>query len=141
MQAGRGCEEGTGRDMTALILAFRPKERVRQDAEPIALLYRTMGTQAAEEVVTRALGELAMTMAGLAEQVRTTEVAVLSRQLRRLQRMSEQLGLVSLGLVARDVRDCLDRGDRTAFAAVWARLLRVAETSLAPEPDALDQSR
>jgi len=141
MQSGCGCEEGTGRDMTAHILAFRPKERVRQDAEPIALLYRTMGTQAAEEVVTRALGELAMTMAGLAEQVRTTEVAVLSRQLRRLQRMSEQLGLVSLGLVARDVRDCLDRSDRTAFAAVWARLLRVAETSLAPEPGVLDQSR
>ncbi|MFN3822671.1 MAG: hypothetical protein ACK4GW_11310 [Pseudorhodobacter sp.] len=127
--------------MTAHIMAFRPKERVRQDAEPIALLYRTMGTQAAEEVVTRALGELAMTMAGLAQHFRTTEAADMARQLRRLQRMSEQLGLVSLGLVAGDVRDCLDTADRTAFAAVWARLLRVAETSLAPEQGVLDQSR
>jgi len=127
--------------MTAHILAFRPKERVRQDAEPIALLYRTMGTQAAEEVVTRALSELAVTMAGLAQHVRATEAKEMSRQLRRLQRMSEQLGLVSLGLVARDVRDCLDRADRTAFTAVWARLLRVAETSLTPEQGIMDQSR
>ncbi len=127
--------------MTALVMAFRPKERVRQDAEPIALLYRTMGTQAAEEVVTRALAELTITVTGLAERHRATDGGDLPRQLRRLQRMSEQLGLISLGLVAADARACLDCGDRTGFSAVWARLMRVAELSLAPEPGLLDHSR
>ncbi|MFV0493093.1 MAG: hypothetical protein ACK5M4_14880 [Pseudorhodobacter sp.] len=127
--------------MTAIIAALRPKERIRQDSEPVALMYRTMGAQAAEEVVTRAHGELALTMAELAEQVRDdTGLNGAARLLRRLQRMSEQLGLVSLSLVARDARLCLDRTDRVAFAAVWARLMRVAEKLLTPEQGIIDQS-
>ncbi|MFN4157329.1 MAG: hypothetical protein ACK4GO_02850 [Gemmobacter sp.] len=125
--------------MNTEIVAFRPKERVRQDSEPIALMYRNMGTAAAEEVVTRALAELAMTMAGLADLVRSSDRQDLARQLRRLQRMAEQLGMVSMGQVAADIRICLDQGDSTAFAAVWARLLRVAEGSLSADKGWLDQ--
>ncbi|NEX46835.1 hypothetical protein G3572_11505 [Rhodobacter sp. ETT8] len=121
-------------------MVLRPMERVRQDAGPIASIYRDLGTQSAEEVVTRALGELALTMAGLASQVRAHDLANLTRHLRRLQRMAENLGLISLGLVAADVRACLAVGDSTAFAAVWARLLRIAERSLAPDKDLLDRS-
>ncbi len=124
--------------MTGIVLAFRPKERVRQDSEPVALMYRNMGTSAAEQVVTRALAELAMAMTGLSDQVRTRDMSDLGRQLRRLQRMAEQLGLVSLGQVAGDVRICLDIADPTAFAAVWARLMRVAECSLAADKGLLD---
>ncbi len=124
--------------MTGIVVAFRPKERVRQDSEPIALMYRNMGTTAAEQVVTRALAELAMAMTGLSDQVRSQDMSDLGRQLRRLQRMSEQLGLVSLGQVAGDVRLCLDKADPTAFAAVWARLMRVAERSLAAEKGLMD---
>ena len=122
------------------VVMLRPLERVRQDGEPIATIYRNLGTDSAEQVVTRALAELALTMAGLASQVRAHDLANLSRQLRRLQRMAENLGMVSLGLVAEDVRCCLARGDATAFAAVWARLIRIAERSLAPDKELLDQS-
>lgn len=125
--------------MNALVMEFRPKDRICQDAAPIALIYRSMGTQAAEEVVNRALAELAMTMTTLAGQVRGKEMSDLARQLRRLERMSAQLGLVSLSQVAAAVRGCLDEGDVTAFAAVWARLLRVAEVSLAAEKGTLDR--
>lgn len=122
------------------VVALRPLERVRQDAEPIATIYRSLGTVSAEQVVTRALGELALTMAGLAHQVRDHDMADLARQLRRLQRMSENLGMVSLGMVAADARVCLERADSTAFTAVWARLIRIAERSLSSDKDLLDQS-
>ncbi len=122
------------------VVVLRLVERVRQDAEPIATIYRSLGTASAEQVVTRALGELALTMAGLASQVRSHDMADLSRQLRRLQRMAENLGMVSLGTVAADVRACLERGDSTSFASVWARLIRIAERSLASDKDLLDQS-
>lgn len=115
------------------VVALRPNDRMRQDAEPIATIYRNLGTASAEQVVTRALTELAMTMAGLAAKVQAHDLADMTRQLRRLQRMSENLGLVSLGLIAADVSACLDRKDVTAFSAVWARLLRVAERSLAAD--------
>jgi hypothetical protein len=122
------------------VVALRPIERVQQDAEPIAAIYRNLGTSSAEQVVTRALGELAMTMAGLASQVRQHEMGDLINQLRRLQRLAENLGMVSLSTVAGDVRTCLDPVDVTAFSAVWARLLRIAERSLSSDKDSMDQT-
>lgn len=122
------------------VFFLQPKERVKQDAEPIATMYRNLGTASAEQVVTRALGELALTMAGLAQQVRVRELSDVQRQLRRLQRMAENLGMTSLSVVAGDVQTCFDRGDVTSFSAVWARLLRIAERSLACDKDLLDQT-
>ena len=126
--------------MTADIMALQPKDRVRQDSAPIALMYRTMGTKAAGEVVGRALGEMTFAISGLSSLVLAQDMTDLSRQMRRLIRMSDQLGMVSLGQVAGDVRACLSEGDKIAFSAVWARFLRVAERSLAIETDLLDQS-
>jgi hypothetical protein len=126
--------------MSGNVTALRPKERVRLDAEPIAAIYRNLGTSGAEQIVTRALGELALTLAGLVEQVRRRELGDLGRGLRRLQRMADHLGMISLGLIAAEARICMDRSDATAFAAVWARLIRVAEASLSTDRDVLDQS-
>jgi hypothetical protein len=125
--------------MSATIVDFRPKDRICQDAEPIALIYRSMGTQAAEEVVTRALGELALAISDMAQQVRGKNLTDIARKLRRLEGMASQLGLVSVATVASDARACLDGNESTAFAAVWARLIRVAEVSLAMELGAVDQ--
>ena len=115
------------------VVALRPDDRVRQDAEPIATIYRNLGTASAEQVVTRALTELAVTMSSLAAKVNGHDLADMTRQLRRLQRMSENLGLVSLGLIAADVSACIECKDVTAFSAVWARLMRVAERALASD--------
>jgi hypothetical protein len=122
-----------------VITVLRPLERVRLDGEPIAVIYRDLGSTVAEGVVSRALAELAVTLAGLAEQVRGHDVADLGRQLRRIRRMSEHLGMTSLGRITRDVHDCLDRNDATAFSAVWARLMRIAERSLTIDNDLRDQ--
>jgi hypothetical protein len=126
--------------MSGNVTALRPKEYVRLDAEPIASIYRNLGTNGAEQIVARALGELALTLAGLVEQVRRRELGDLGRGLRRLQRMADHLGMISLGLIAAEARICMDRSDATAFAAVWARLIRVAEASLSTDRDLLDQS-
>ena len=126
--------------MSGNVTALRPKEYVRLDAEPIASIYRNLGTNGAEQIVARALGELALTLAGLVEQVQRRELGDLGRGLRRLQRMADHLGMISLGLIAAEARICMDRSDATAFAAVWARLIRVAEASLSTDRDLLDQS-
>lgn len=126
--------------MMKRVTVLRPKDQLRQNAEPVAALYRDLGTAQAEQIIMRVLGELALTMSGLAAQVRVHEMQDLARPLRRLQRMSDQLGLISLAQVAGDLRLCLDRRDDTAFAAIWARLLRVAERSLVIDRNLLDQS-
>ena len=123
----------------AEIATLRPREAVRQDVEAIAEIYRNLGAPVAEQMVTRALGELALTMAGIAEKVRAQDLRDLSRQLGRLGRLAWDLGLSSLAAVAEDAKTCLERADGTAFSAVWARLLRVAERSLASEQGMIDQ--
>jgi hypothetical protein len=121
------------------VTALRPREIVRQDVEAIAVIYRNLGAPVAEQMVTRALGELALTMAGLAEKVRAQDLRDLARQLGRLTRLASDLGLSSLATVSSDAKTCLERADGTAFSAVWARLLRVAERSLVAEPGLADQ--
>jgi hypothetical protein len=51
--------------------------------------------------------------------------------LRRLQLMADNLGLITLGLVAADLALCISLQDVTAISAVWARLVRVADDALA----------
>lgn len=126
--------------MTAEIAVLHVQDRLRQDCEPVVAIYRDLGAVQAEQIVARALGELALTVSGLAAQVRAHQLQDMARQLRRLQRLSEQLGMLSLGAVAGDVRLCLDQGDSTAFSAVWARLLRVAERTLAADHSLIDRS-
>jgi hypothetical protein len=122
------------------IATLRPREVVRQDVEAIAVIYRNLGAPVGEQMVTRALGELALTMSGLAEKVRMQELRDLSRQLARLGRLAADLGLLSLATVAGDAKICLERADGTAFSAVWARLLRVAERSLSLEVGLADRT-
>jgi hypothetical protein len=126
--------------MMGEIATLRPRETVRQDVEAIAVIYRNLGAPVAEQMVTRALGELALTMAGIAEKVQAQELRDLARQLGRLGRLAADLGLLSLSTVAGDAKTCLERADSTAFSAVWARLLRVAERSLSAEVGLADQS-
>lgn len=126
--------------MMGEIATLRPREVVRQDVEAIAVIYRNLGAPVAEQMVTRALGELALTMAGIAEKVRAQELRDLARQLGRLGRLAADLGLLTLAAVAGDAKTCLERAESTAFAAVWARLLRVAERSLAADVGLADQS-
>jgi hypothetical protein len=122
------------------VTTLTPREVVCQDVEAIAVIYRNLGAPTAEKMVTRALGELALTMARLAETVRSQDLREVSDHLMRLSRLADDLGLVSLAAVARDSRLCLERADSTGFAAVWARLVRVAERSLSPHPGIADLS-
>jgi hypothetical protein len=120
------------------VLALQPVESVRHDSAPIALIYRNMGTSAAEEVVCRALAELALMLAALGGPLPSADPRDPARGLRRIRRMAGQLGLVSLAQVAEDMATAFEQADAVAVAAVWARLMRVAEISLAPDTARLD---
>lgn len=124
----------------AVVLALTPKENPRLDLEQISSIYRNLSSQAADQVVTRALGELALQMAKLAERIAQHQMGDLLRRLKRLDRMAQNLGLRTLSTVAQDLAICLERGDTTAFAAVWARSLRVADCTLTLDQDVQDQT-
>jgi hypothetical protein len=112
------------------VVALCPNDRVRQDAEPIATIFRNLGATTAQHVVARAVGEISQMVAGLTEQVKAHDLAEMPRALRRLQLLAENLGLITLGGVAVDLTRCITSQDVTAFCAVWARLVRVADNAL-----------
>ncbi|TAG31159.1 MAG: hypothetical protein EAZ40_00735 [Rhodobacterales bacterium] len=122
------------------VAVLRPREVVRQDVDAVAEIYRNLGAPTAEQLVTRALGDLALTMAGIVEKVRAQDLRDLGGQLARLRRLADDIGLVTLAKVAGDLQSCLERADGTAFSAVWARLMRVAERSLSPDHGIADLS-
>jgi hypothetical protein len=122
------------------VAVLRPREVVRQDVEAVAEIYRNLGAPTAEQLVSRSLGELALTMAGIVEKVRSQDLRDLGGQLARLRRLADDIGLVTLAKVAGDLQSCLERADGTAFSAVWARLMRVAERSLSPDHGIADLS-
>ena len=122
--------------MTSTIVKLRPHDHVQCDPVPIARIYREMGADAADLAVNRAMGELALTIAAAAKMVVERNLADMPRQLRRIARMANHLGLSTICATAADAQSCLEDFDATAFAAIWARLIRVAGSQLASGPEA-----
>lgn len=115
--------------MASVVVALIPRERLRDDACAISDICDRLGPDTASRVVSGAIEELARSVAIMSTEVRLHDEGELNWQSRRLQKLALGLGLISLASVASDLRH--SRTDPTAFAAVCARLIRVASTSLA----------
>lgn len=114
--------------MASVVVALSPYESPRHDAHAIGDLWDKLGPDTATRVLSEGIEELALSVATMAAQVRLMDMADVQWQSRRLQKLALGLGLIGLANVARDLRH--SHADPTAFAAVCARLKRVASTSL-----------
>jgi hypothetical protein len=141
VQIGHGCEM-TGEYMAlGNVVPLRVMEIAHQDPERIAMIYRSLGSAGAEQVIARALAELAFAMSALADRIKAHEFGDLVQRLKRLQHLAENLGLMTLAQGTIDLAHCFNHQDSTAFSAVWARLLRIAEQTLSFDGEKYDQSR
>ena len=100
------------------------------DSHQIETLCSDLGPYAAEDVICRAMEELAQRMRQLQEMARKGADEELNKGLRTLAAIADQIGMRSLSRVAHDVAACNERGDRVARAACLARLSRMGEQSL-----------
>ncbi|AKO98272.1 hypothetical protein [Marinovum algicola] len=105
-------------------------EGVRLDQERIEDLYRRMGDAGAEDVVCRALEEIAVRMSYANKLHKRGDLAEMRKCLRSLSRIADQIGMVALSSVARDVCACIDQNDAVAMAATLSRLARTGDRSL-----------
>ena len=112
------------------VTALKPGERVRLDTARIETLYRKLGERGAEDVVCRALEEIAARLAEAERDYRAARFDRMRKSCRGLVGMADEVGLPLMARVARDVTACIDAGDANALAASFARLLRIAERSL-----------
>lgn len=113
------------------VLNIRLSETVHVDHDRLGALYAEMGADAAEDVVCRAMEELALRLSHSSRMYAEGEVPELRKCAKSLIAISEQIGMFKLARVAGDVVETIDAMDTPATAATLARLLRIGEQSLA----------
>ena len=105
-------------------------ETVRLDPDRLTTLYAQLGEDGAEDVICRAMEELAVRLTYAERMYRSGQTGDLRKSVRSMAAIAEQIGMNLLARVARDVTAPIDPADDNELAAPLARLLRIGERSL-----------
>ena len=114
----------------ANILTVDHRENVSLDQQKLAELYMQLGEAGAEDVVCRAIEELAVRLTHCERLWRQNDTEQLRKSARALIAISDQIGMTAIGDVAKDVTHAIDADDHPAVASTLFRLIRVGEVSL-----------
>lgn len=139
-QRCRGGETEFGVYMVGEVLDLRQSETVRLDPHCLHGLYLQLGEAGAEDVVCRAIEELAVRLAHCERLWRSQALGDLRKSARSLIGISDQIGMTTLARVARDVIEAIDADDPIAMGATLFRLMRIGERSLTAVWDMQDIS-
>ena len=90
------------------VMNIRPTEQVSVDQERLGALYSQLGEAGAEDVVCRAMEELALRMSSCDRLYWAQDWVGLRKGTHSLTAIDEQNGLQALGRVAADVSACID---------------------------------
>lgn len=112
------------------VLKIRLTETVQVDQDRLGALYAELGEAGAEDVVCRAMEEIALRLSHCSKLHRAGQLVDLRKCARSLVAISDQIGMLVLARVAADVMEAIDGHDVPAIAATLARLLRIGEQSL-----------
>tara|TARA_R110000737_G_scaffold13613_1_gene29474 strand:- start:199 stop:579 length:381 start_codon:yes stop_codon:yes gene_type:complete len=112
------------------VLVLAQQEVVRLDPDRLEALYLQLGESGAEDVVCRAMEEVAVRLSHTERLYRQDRMGDMRKSARSLVAIADQIGMNALARVSGDVTRCIDAGDPVALAATLARLLRVGERSL-----------
>lgn len=129
-----------GVTVVAQVLTLDQNESVRLNPDKLGDLYKQLGESGAEDVVCRAIEELAVRLSHCEHAWRADKAADLSKCARSLIAISDQIGMTALARVADDVGQAIRSGDQAAVAATVFRLMRIGEKSLTAVWDQRDLS-
>lgn len=112
------------------VTQIKPLEAVSVDHDRLGALYKQLGEASAEDVVCRAMEELALRLSHCDRLFRQSDKGELRKSARSLIAIAEQIGMSAVSRVAGDVTNCIDTKDDVALAATLQRLMRTGEGSL-----------
>lgn len=115
----------------AQILQFRPVERVVIDPACLDVLCRRLGRHGAEGFVSERVEEISERLADIDWLHRQGLLGDIPGDALRVARLSGEIGLVSLARAARDLAQVAQTNDAAGSAAVWERVVRIGDRSLA----------
>ncbi|TMV82899.1 hypothetical protein FGG78_23525 [Thioclava sp. BHET1] len=112
------------------VAVLKPVESLWLDPARLSEIYANHNALEAENLIGRALSELALLLTGLMRHYGQSDLSAFARDLDSLQMLASALGMVGVAGCCGAVQDCLQSGDSTALAATWARLLRAGEQTM-----------
>lgn len=116
--------------MNTRIVPLRHVEAPAMQTDALLSLQASLGVDESRDVIERAVFELSDRLWLLEQALHETQMPEVDRLSRSLIAISAQIGLSEFSLVASDLSNCIQRGDKIAIGAVAARLVRVGERSL-----------
>lgn len=126
--------------VVTMVFTLVLKETVRLDPDRLGGLYRQLGEAGAEDVICRAIEELALRLTQCERLWRRHDRAGLRKSARSLIAIADQVGMTALARIAADVTRAVDADDDPAMAATLFRLIRIGERSLTAVWDLQDLS-
>lgn len=118
------------------VVAFRPNDRAIIDGARLDTLVRDLGTGGAEAHVIERVEEISDRLAEIDWVQRQGIALEIQTSARRIATLSAEIGLVSLARVALDLAAAAAQGEVPAYRAVWERVVRIGDRSLAQVWDA-----
>lgn len=115
----------------ASVVELRQSERIVIDAPRLETLFRQMGDRAAEGFVMDSIEDISDRLAEIELANRNGVLQEVVQKAERVVSLCTEIGLVSLARVADDLGAAAVRGDVIAYRAVWERLVRIGDRSLA----------
>lgn len=116
--------------MGAELYEFEAQEDASLDTTRILILRQSLGDQRCREIVEEVVFHMTDRLGLLQTAFEENDLEDVSILASRLAGLCEQIGLVVLARVARDLVQCVAVGDTNAINAVGARLIRLGEDSL-----------
>ena len=112
------------------VARLSPREPAAVDPDRLVQLYERFGAQHGEDLVCRAMEELAVCLGQAGRLYEAGDRDELRHCAGVLASLADEIGMTALRRVAESVALCIDRADAVALAAVLARTARVGERSL-----------
>lgn len=103
---------------------------MRLDAERLEMLYTKLGEDGADNVLCRAMEEMAIRMKQSEKLYAAGSLREMRKTVHSLIAIADQIGLQTLARVSGDVVNCIDAGDWVALGATFSRLVRSSDQSL-----------
>lgn len=122
------------------ISVLHPPDVTIFDEDTLNELSRDLGPEVAENILCRALEDIAARLVQIREQYVAGDYPGLRKSVRAVMPIATQVGLPSLSRVGQDVLNSIDKVDPVALAATLCRFLRSGETAISCAEMGMDLS-
>lgn len=115
----------------SIVRELAPQERIVIDTRRLAQLFQRLGDRGAEAYVMDTVESITDRLAEIEWQYRHGTMAEIAPRAQEVSRQCHEIGLTSLARVSRDLGVAAVAVDAVAFRAIWERLVRIGDRSLA----------